>query len=71
MACEYLETCPFFHDKLENMPVTAETYKKQYCRADFITCARYRIAKEKGPENVPDDLFPNQRSKADRILEQE
>lgn len=70
-VCEYLESCPFFKDKIDNMPATSETLKKKFCLGDKSKCARYIIAKELENQKVPVDLFPNQIYKAKEIIEKE
>ncbi len=67
--CECLERCPFFNDKMENMPAISNVYKKKYCRADFNNCARYKVFKTLGKAKVPFDLFPNQIDRVDRIID--
>ena len=69
MACEFLEKCPFFNDKLANMPSTAEILKNTYCKGDFNKCARYMVAKTVGRDKVTLDLFPNDQDKAKKIIE--
>jgi hypothetical protein len=64
--CEKLEKCPFFNDKMADMPTAASMYKENYCKKDFEKCARLMVAKKLGSEKVPADLFPNQ---TDRALE--
>jgi hypothetical protein len=66
--CERLAGCPFFNDKMADMPTMANIYKQKYCHDDFEKCARYMVARVKGKEAVPADLFPNQFSRADKIL---
>ncbi|MBN2755314.1 MAG: hypothetical protein JXR81_10715 [Candidatus Goldbacteria bacterium] len=68
--CECLEKCPFFNDKMVNLPATAEIYKKKFCRGDFEGCARYIIFKKLGKEKVPADLLPNQADRAQVIIAQ-
>lgn len=58
--CELCDTCIFFNDKMPDMPDVAEYLKDKYCRNIFEKCARYRIYKEFGRENVPAGLFPNE-----------
>ena len=58
--CVCLEQCPFFHDKMENMPSMAEMLKQRYCKGDWHECARHQIFEEFGVEAVPGNLFPNQ-----------
>lgn len=67
-GCECLETCPFFKDKMLNMPAMSEIMKQRYCRGDWSGCARYRVYKVVGNDGVPEDLFPNQIEDADRYL---
>lgn len=68
--CECLESCPFFNDKMKNMPATANLYKNNYCKGDNTQCARYMIFKVSGSGAVPDDLFPNNVERANSILAQ-
>ena len=67
--CECIGGCPFFHDKMADMPATADMYKNQYCKDGFEKCARYMIFKAKGKSSVPADLFPNQQERAKGIIE--
>lgn len=60
VVCELCDTCIFFNDKMPDMPDVAGYLKQKYCRKDFDKCARYRIYKEFGRENVPANLFPNE-----------
>ncbi len=71
MACENINRCRFFNDRLENMPAMASMYKKNYCEGEYEKCARYVVCKKLGKEGVPDTLFPNQIDKALKILEKE
>lgn len=66
--CEFLGKCPFFNDKLANMPGHAEFFKDLYCRRNNETCARYMIAKKLGREAIPRDLFPNHVEMAKEII---
>jgi len=66
--CELLSSCPFFLDKMTNMPATAEILKRRYCRKDNSKCARFMVFKKLGREKVPLDLFPNQRERAQEII---
>ncbi len=65
--CSSLAKCPFFHDRLANMPKVAELYKKSYCKTDCSSCARYqyRTAVGKPP---PDGLMSNQADVAARLI---
>lgn len=66
--CESLNSCPFFNDKMANMPSMANSYKKRYCHDQFSTCARYMVFKAIGKDKVPADLFPNQDHRAREII---
>ena len=66
--CEALSTCPFFNEKMADMPGTAASLKGQFCQGDNTTCARYMVSKALGKSNVPSDLFPNQMEKAKEII---
>jgi hypothetical protein len=67
--CVKLKGCPFFNDKMDNMPLLANMYKKNYCKGDFQSCARWIVSETVGKEKVPLDLFPNQADRAKGIIE--
>jgi hypothetical protein len=67
--CIKLEKCPFFHDKMSEKPATAELYKKRFCLGDNTECARWIVSQTLGPEGTPLDLFPNQKSRAQRLID--
>jgi hypothetical protein len=66
--CEFLTTCPFFNDQMQDMPATAEIYKARYCRGNKGECARYMVKMEAGKDHVLSDLFPNQVERAEEII---
>ncbi|MDP2806985.1 MAG: hypothetical protein Q8O74_02470 [bacterium] len=66
--CECLAACPFFNDKMADMPSMAGIYKNKYCKGDFLTCARHMVYKKLGRNAVPIDLFPNQLSLAQKLI---
>ena len=66
--CDKLASCPFFNDRLENMPAVAGLLKKQYCTGDFKACARFRVAEKLGSTSVPSTLFPGDTATANRIV---
>lgn len=70
MECECLEACPFFNDRMKNMPSFSSVLKQQFCRGDCEACARHRVFKRYGREAVPPDLFPDEHERADAILNQ-
>lgn len=68
--CECLKQCPFFNDKLSNMPAYSMITKNKYCMGDSSECARYRIFKALGNGMVPLELYPHQSQIADRIIDE-
>jgi hypothetical protein len=66
--CECLPKCPFFNDRMADMPALAGMMKKKYCLNDNDTCARHIVFAALGSENVPDDLFPSQIDRARKIV---
>ena len=66
--CPSLQNCPFFNDKMANMPSTAEIIKKNNCKSDYTKCARYMVSKALGKEKVPSDLFPTQIENAKQLI---
>ena len=64
--CEKINKCPFFQDRMSNMPGTAALYKKRFCQGNNSDCARYRVVQAGLP--MPDDLFPNMLDKALDII---
>lgn len=69
--CVNLPKCPFFFDKMANMPAMSEMYKKNYCQGDNSACARYLVYHRLGSGNVPTDLFPNDVQRAEQLVMQE
>jgi hypothetical protein len=66
--CECLPKCPFFNDRMENMPAMADLMKKRFCQGNWSSCARYMVFKGKGREFVPSDMFPSETERAEEIL---
>lgn len=66
--CECIGGCPFFNDKMANMPRSANLFKQNYCKDDFTSCARYTVFKRLGKPAVPQDLFPNMKERAAQII---
>ncbi len=68
-GCESLAGCPFFNDRMADMPGTATLYKRTYCEGgDFVKCARYVVFKALGKPSVPADFFPNQMERATVLI---
>ncbi len=68
--CEFLTLCPFFNDKMKNMPSAADMMKKLYCKWNYSHCARYMMAVVLGKRKVPPDMFPGDTARAKIILTQ-
>lgn len=66
--CVCLPKCPFFLDKMSNMPAMADIYKDKYCRTDSSDCMRYMVYRKMGAGQVPVNLFPNDRAQAEAFL---
>ena len=66
--CQLLENCLFFNDRMANMPSTAEVIKIRYCREENSGCARFMIYQAIGKGKVPQDLFPNQSDRAEKVI---
>ncbi len=65
-ACEKVDTCPFFGDRMKNVPAVAEMMKKHFCQDEFAKCARYKVFRARVP--VPADLFPNEDDRVAEII---
>lgn len=68
MECECLPGCPFFHDRMKNMPTASELLRQRFCKGDWASCARWMVFQSLGREAVPVDLFPDQADRARAIL---
>ncbi len=66
--CVCLPRCPFFNDRMGDMPATAQLMKKRFCLGEQTTCARFMIFSTLGSENVPMDLYPTQVERARELL---
>jgi len=68
MECEFHNSCPFFNDRMDQMPSTAGVYKKIYCHGNNDNCARYMIAKSLGRNKIPPTVYPNNRDMARKMI---
>ncbi|QGU94880.1 hypothetical protein GOM49_06990 [Clostridium bovifaecis] len=66
--CPILKTCPFFNDKLLNVPICLDVYKKSCCLDENLRCARFVVARFLGISSVPYELLPNEMDKAEEII---
>jgi hypothetical protein len=68
MRCEFKNSCTFYDEHSQEMPITADYYRVTYCKMDYESCARNMVAKGRGLEQVPSDLLPCQGTRARKIL---
>ena len=66
--CKCLPTCIFFNDQMADMPTTAQSMKRRFCQGNNEECARFMVFSKLGKANVPGDLFPSNKSRAEKIL---
>jgi hypothetical protein len=66
--CKSLSTCPFFNDKMADMPSVAIVLKKRYCLGNNALCARFMVSSAIGKEKVPLDLFPEEVDRAEELI---
>jgi len=66
--CVCLPKCPFFNDRMANMPAMANKIKDKYCKGDHSNCARFLVFKALGPGKAPDTLFPAQVEMAQAVI---
>jgi len=66
--CEAISGCPFFNDKLPNMPSLSAWLKIEYCQDKYSNCARFRVRQALGGGQVPSNLFPNEDIRATNII---
>jgi len=68
MECKYFADCLFFKDEMKNMSAMASIFKSRYCLSDNAECARYKVSEELGKDMVPDDLYPNDLRRIEKLL---
>ncbi len=66
--CEYIPECDFYHDKLDDMPMTAEFMKMLFCHKQSETCARYLYQYHTETAKAPKDLMPHETDKAKEYM---
>jgi len=69
--CEFINSCPFFNDKLSGKEVDIEKLKNDYCKTNNLHCARYIVAITLGKEKVPENLYPHEKVAAYKIIAEE
>ncbi|RMH73864.1 MAG: hypothetical protein D6675_01560 [Gemmatimonadetes bacterium] len=68
--CKYIEACPFFNEKLPNMPAMTKLIKKQYCHGNFTECARLIAYEATGIEVLPNTMYPNDSKAAQAFIQE-
>lgn len=66
--CECLPKCPFFHDRMDDVPAIAEMIKQRLCKGDNSRCARHMVFERLGSAAVPTDLYPSEIDRARQLL---
>ncbi|MCX8007460.1 MAG: hypothetical protein N3B11_05005 [Coriobacteriia bacterium] len=60
-SCPHIGTCHTTSDEAGFSPEFARIIRTAFCRADFRSCARYRMAQVVGdPSGVPENLLPTE-----------
>lgn len=68
--CICLEICPFFNDRMKELPGMSHLYKKKFCQGgESEQCARFMVRNALGKENVPADLYPHQADRAKMLID--
>ncbi len=66
--CEFMEKCPFYNDKLGNVPEKVEELKVHYCRNNNLHCARYMVVNALGKDRMPVELYPHEKERAYTLI---
>ena len=67
--CHFAESCPFYQGGASVPSKTVSAWLRyQYCRGNFVMCARYTVHEALGQGDVPADLLPNEVISAQQIL---
>ena len=67
--CANVKTCAFFNNKnVKEYSFVVDAIKEYYCRDSSKKCARYTVSLAVGKENVPLDLFPNEKYRVNEII---
>lgn len=65
--CPRVSICRFYPQHAEANPKLAEEFRSRYCTGNYLSCARYSVAKALGHDRVPDTLQPNNYAEARRL----
>ena len=66
--CELIDKCPFFSGQLAERADEREELKEKYCKNNNLNCARYMIASSVGKEQIPPNLYPDEKIAAYAII---
>ncbi len=66
--CEFIAGCPFFKGEMAGKDDQIEALKDNYCRSNSLHCSRYLVASAVGKENMPGDLFPDEKERAYLVI---
>jgi hypothetical protein len=67
--CRFIKLCPILNAGASSIPATErESYRRDYCKADHLACARYLVATAIGRDNVPIDLIPPESARAYKLM---
>jgi hypothetical protein len=62
--------CPYFESEtMDGLDLTAKLRQEEYCLDNPGKCARFKVYKVLGMENVPKDLLPFEVDRAKEIIE--
>lgn len=60
--CEFIETCAFALNNKDS------DLKGNYCDSNSLHCARFMVFQALGVDKAPDDLMPDEKTKAYALL---
>ena len=60
--CEFFDICTFVKTD------ESASFKESYCNSNSLRCARYMVTQALGVDKVPEDLLPDEKTKAYALL---
>ena len=66
--CEFLPTCCFYNEPVEESAALSEVLKHKYCFGSNDACARLVVRSKLGPTGVPRELWPNDLVSAGKLI---
>lgn len=66
--CDFLLTCRFFNEAMDDKAAVGEILKKRFCLGNNADCVRLVVREKLGPAGVPATLWPNDTAMADVLL---